>query len=281
MAALRIGRSGPLPALRSGIEAGDAVTTGVLRLVHRDVRVGEQVLGGRLAAARRRDADARRDREAGRLAVALARRSPRAAARRRRRPRRCRSPGAAPRTRRRRAGRRCRWRAGAHAAACAAEQITSSPARWPWVSLIALNRRGRSAAPRAPRRSGSRRRPAAQLLLEAAPVEKTRERVVVGEVGELVLEAPALGRVLEGDHGADDLVALADRGAQQVDAEGDAVGARTKVARRSWTTGRGSSASANGSAERVGAADEVGEPCRRRAWPTCARASRPRPGWRR
>ena len=79
--------------------------------------------------------------------------------------------------------------------------ISSSPAAWPSLSLIALkwSRSSTSSAPSA--RSARRVRRAGPARARTAAVEQPGERVVVGHVAQLGLEAAALGDVLDlGEH---------------------------------------------------------------------------------
>ncbi len=70
---------------------------------------------------------------------------------------------------------------------------------------------------------------APELLLEAATVEESRQRVVIGEILQLRLEALPLRGVVEGDDGTDDLAPLHDRRADVGDGERRSVPSREEL----------------------------------------------------
>ena len=167
-----------------------------LGLVHRDVRVAEQVVdvGHRRQVDRDADAGADIDRRAGDLDRRLERREEplrRPSTRERRRPG-CR--GAGRRTRRRRAAPRGPSRAAPSRIRSATVTSSSSPAAWPRLSLTVLkSSRSRKRAATDPGRgpSGQRR---LGLLDEPAPIGEAGQRVVERLVAELRLERPGARR---------------------------------------------------------------------------------------
>ena len=92
-----------------------------------------------------------------------------------------------------------RWRARPRAGGSPGRRSSSSPAAWPSESLTSLkpSRPMWSSATPAPVAPRARQREL-EVLLEQRPVGQRGERVVVGEVGDLLLGAAALRHVLAG-----------------------------------------------------------------------------------